>query len=89
MNPKNWPNRKKWATTGIITLYVFLSPFASSILAPAVTQVAVEFQETNITILSLLVSVFVLAFAVGPLIAGPASELLGRYLPSDFYKILI
>ena len=88
MNPKNWPNRKKWATTGIITLYVFLSPFASSILAPAVTQVAIEFQETNVTILSLLVSVFVLAFAVGPVIAGPASELLGRYLPFIFFSLI-
>lgn len=32
MNPKNWPKRKKWATTFIVALYVFLSPFASSIL---------------------------------------------------------
>ena len=44
---------------------------------------SVEFDETNITVLSLLVSVFVLAFAVGPVIAGPASELLGRYITSQ------
>jgi len=72
-----------------MSLYVFLSPFASSILvfsssvlltaqAPAVEQVAVDFHETNTTILSLLVSIFVLAFAIGPLVAAPASELFGR-----------
>lgn len=32
MNPKNWPPRKKWATTLIMAMYAFLAPFASSIL---------------------------------------------------------
>ena len=32
LNPKNWPNRKKWIATLIMALYAFLAPFASSIL---------------------------------------------------------
>src|SRR5271155_3732174 len=91
MNPKNWPNRKKWTATVIMAVYAFLAPFASSILvslslsnpahyqAPAIGQISEEFDETNITILALLVSIFVLAFAIGPLIAGPASEIAGRF----------
>jgi hypothetical protein len=34
LNPKNWPRKKKWRTTVIMSLYAFLSPFASSILVP-------------------------------------------------------
>ena len=48
--------------------------------APAIGQISREFGETNVTVLGLLVSIFVLAFAISPLVAGPASELFGRYL---------
>jgi MFS family permease len=71
-------------------LYAFLSPFVSSTLVfyplvlltaqtPAIPQIKRDFNESNVTILSLLVSVYLLGFAVGPLIAAPTSELLGRY----------
>jgi len=59
--------------SGIITL-----SNSANLKAPAIGQVGEDFGETNVTILALLVSVFVLAFAIGPLVAAPASEILGR-----------
>lgn len=47
-------------------------------IAPASGQLAEEFGITNEVIIALTTSVFVLAYAVGPLFLGPLSEIYGR-----------
>jgi multidrug resistance protein len=47
-------------------------------VAPALTSIASEFNITNEVELSLTLSIFVLAYAVGPLFLGPLSEMYGR-----------
>ena len=56
LNPKNWPNRKKWIATGIVTVYTFLSPFASSILVsqPVIDANRSRRQESNKLVKSLV-----------------------------------
>ena len=47
-------------------------------MAPALTSIAKEFNITNEVESQLVLSVFVLAYAVGPLFLGPLSEIYGR-----------
>jgi multidrug resistance protein len=49
-------------------------------VAPALTSIASEFNITNEVELSLTLSIFVLAYAVGPLFLGPLSEMYGRVI---------
>ncbi|KAG1831984.1 MFS polyamine transporter [Suillus subalutaceus] len=77
-NPKNWSYRRKWAATIIISSFTFISPVSSSMIAPATGQVASSFGIDNDVILALTTSVFVLAYAMGPLVLGPLSEIYGR-----------
>ncbi|KAJ7278789.1 major facilitator superfamily domain-containing protein [Mycena rebaudengoi] len=47
-------------------------------IAPASTQVAGQFGITNDVTIALVTSIFILAYAVGPLFLGPLSEIFGR-----------
>ncbi len=49
-------------------------------VAPALTSIAREFNITNDVELSMTLSIFVLAYAIGPLFLGPLSELYGRVI---------
>ncbi|KAI0338723.1 MFS polyamine transporter [Trametopsis cervina] len=77
-NPKNWTFKRKWAATAIISAFTFISPVSSSMVAPAASQVAGDFGITSEVIIALTTSVFVLAYAFGPLFLGPLSEIYGR-----------
>lgn len=77
-NPRNFPRPKKWKITMIVSLYTFVSPFGSSIAAPAAQGYIRDFGITNSTIASMSVSIFLLGFAVGPLFFAPLSEMYGR-----------
>ncbi|KAK3674342.1 hypothetical protein LTR78_005811 [Recurvomyces mirabilis] len=78
-NPKNWIKKKKWLATITVSLFTFISPVSSSMVAPCLPQLAREFNlPEGSTQGELAMSVFILAFAVGPLILGPMAELFGR-----------
>ncbi|THH18799.1 hypothetical protein EW146_g2225 [Bondarzewia mesenterica] len=77
-NPKNWTYKKKWMAVLIVSCFTFISPISSSMIAPASQQVAAEFGITNTVEIAMTTSVFVLAYAFGPLLLGPLSELFGR-----------
>lgn len=79
-NPKGWPNKKKWAATMVTASFTFISPLASSMIAPALPQMAAEFGTSNGIETQMMLSIFVLAYAVGPMFLGPLSELYGRVL---------
>lgn len=63
-NPQNFAASKKWALLGLISAFTFLSPLASSMFAPAVVYMAADFHETNETILSFSVSIFLVGYTV-------------------------
>lgn len=73
-----------FATPGVVALtissYTFLSPLASSMIAPALPLISSEFNVTSSVQQSIMLSVFVLAYAFGPLFLGPLSEMFGRKL---------
>ncbi|OQO03222.1 hypothetical protein B0A48_11478 [Cryoendolithus antarcticus] len=79
MNPKNWTRKMKWAATITVSLFTFISPVSSSMIAPALQDIARDFGlNPESGQVPLAMSVFILAFAVGPLFIGPMSELYGR-----------
>lgn len=56
------------------------SPLESSIIVPGVPLLAETFNESRKPVISLVVSIFVLGFAFGPILMSPLSELYGRRL---------
>src|ERR1700692_3528200 len=57
-------------------------------VAPALTAIAREFNITNKVEQSLTLSIFILAFAIGPLFLGPLSEMYGRVIVLQTSNIL-
>lgn len=76
--PLNFAPSRKWLITGLLSAVTFMTPFASSILAPALSALEKDFNETSITKGAMPVSIFLLGYAVGPLFLSPLSEIYGR-----------
>ena len=60
-----------------VSAMCFLSPLASTLVAPVAPAIAEEFGVTDASVVALMVSIFVLGYAIGPLLASPLSELYG------------
>jgi len=76
--PLNFPNRKKWLIVGLVSAITFITPFASSILAPGITGLNEEFHNTNEIVGAMTVSIYLLGYVIGPLFLAPLSEIYGR-----------
>lgn len=79
-SPKNWVYSRKWAATIIVSCFTFISPVSSSMVAPALPAMARSLNITSEIEESLILSIFVLAYAIGPLFLGPMSEIYGRVI---------
>jgi MFS transporter, DHA1 family, multidrug resistance protein len=67
LNPLNWTVRKRvWATI-LLSLSTFVVTFASSVFSSALRVVAKEFNISN-EVATLGTSLFVVGFALGPLV---------------------
>lgn len=88
VNPMNYSNFKKWGITLLVALATLAVAFVSSAYSGGVAEILIEFRQTQI-IGILGVSLFVIGFALGPLIWAPMSELFGRqYLFFGTYMCL-
>lgn len=76
--PLNFTNNRRWFLLGLLSSITFISPLASSMFAPGVQFASDEFGNHSAILSSFCVTVFVLGFAVGPLILSPLSEIYGR-----------
>ncbi|KAM5348335.1 hypothetical protein ACJ41O_008159 [Fusarium nematophilum] len=79
-HPLNFARSRKWFITGLLSAITFMTPFASSILAPAISYVAETYHEDDLTQAAMPVSIFLLGYAVGPLFLSPLSEIYGRHI---------
>ncbi|KAJ7033665.1 major facilitator superfamily domain-containing protein [Mycena alexandri] len=77
-HPRNWTTSKKWCSAAIVSLYMFVSPLSSSIMAPGLSEIRARYGIESQTVLSMTLSIFLLSFGIGPLILGPLSEMYGR-----------
>lgn len=63
-NPQNFPPRLKWTILGGISVMTIISPLASNMFAPSVSYMAEDLDETNETLVTFSVTIYVLAYAV-------------------------
>jgi hypothetical protein len=77
-NPKNWATKRKWAVTVLISTFNLISPVASTMAAPALTLLGADLHMQSEVEVKMALSIFVLAYAIGPLFFGPLSEVYGR-----------
>ncbi|PNS19847.1 hypothetical protein CAC42_7814 [Sphaceloma murrayae] len=78
-NPQNWTATRKWTITGVVAIATLAVAFVSSAYSGGTRQILQEFQVSQeVGILG--VSLFVLGFAIGPLLWAPLSELFGRQI---------
>lgn len=77
-DPKNWSNKRKWAAVLVVSSFTFISPVSSSMVAPALPDMDRDLGITNSVTSQMLLSIFILAYAIGPLFLGPLSEVYGR-----------
>jgi multidrug resistance protein len=76
--PTNWPKTFRWIMITLVSSVTFVAGLSSSIFAPGVPALMEEFHTTNSILGTLVVTIFVLGLATGPLVFGPLSELYGR-----------
>lgn len=76
-NPMNFSQLKKWSITLLVAFATLAVSYASSAYTGSITQILAEFKSSE-TVTTLGVSLFVLGFAIGPLLWAPLSELYGR-----------
>ena len=67
-NPMNWGRTKKWIVTVMLGLMTFCVTFASSVFSNATVPTAKEY-GVSIEVTTLGTSLFVLGFAIGPLVS--------------------
>lgn len=93
-NPQNWESKNKWSIIFLVSAITFNQYIAryqkklliltcsramsSTIFAPGVPQAMSEFGSSSQTCATLLISIYVIGLAVGPLFLMPLSELYGR-----------
>ncbi|KAF6839217.1 polyamine transporter 3 [Colletotrichum plurivorum] len=65
-NPMNWPESRKWVNLALI-------PLGSSMFAPGVANILVEFNNSSSLVATFVVSIYFLGFAFGPLVVAPLS----------------
>jgi MFS family permease len=64
-------------------MFAFIAPIASTMVAPAPDTIAYDFDVESDIEKFLVMSFFLLAFAIGPFVWGPMSEVFGRALVMD------
>jgi hypothetical protein len=76
--PLNWSTSAKCLNLGLVSIFRFLTPLASSMVAPVTGLILKDFDTSNEMIGSFIVSIYVLGYALGPLVLCPYSEMYGR-----------
>ncbi|KAK8061900.1 hypothetical protein PG994_008266, partial [Apiospora phragmitis] len=79
-NPRNWSDGTKMVHVATVSIFVLIANLASTMFAPGVADLALEFHVTDTIVVLMTVSIYVLGFALGPLILAPLSELYGRLI---------
>ncbi|GJP90786.1 Fungal specific transcription factor domain family protein [Aspergillus niger] len=87
-NPMNWSFWYRWCHIGVISLLTFVTSLGSSMLAPAVPDVMRSLGSDNAELESFVVSIYVIGYALGPLIAAPMSEIYGRSIVYNVSNVL-
>lgn len=77
-NPLNWTLPRKWTATILVSCFTFMSPFASTMVTPALDDIGTQFNVASGFSRVLMMSIFLLRYAQGPFVLAPLSEVYGR-----------
>jgi MFS family permease len=76
--PFNFSRWHKWIWVWLLSAITLLSPFATSILSPAINILDADFGNNDATLGSMTVTIYLFGYVVGPVFIGPLSEIYGR-----------
>lgn len=77
-NPHNWPAARKYVNTILLSALTFNTLMSSTMVAPALSQIRLDLKIVSDTQTQLVLSIFVLSYAVGYFVWAPLSEVYGR-----------
>lgn len=78
-NPMLWSQLKKWTITAMVATSTLAIALCSSAYSGTVNQLVMDLKMSE-EVATLGVSLFVLGFAIGPLLWAPLSEMFGRQI---------
>ncbi|RMZ80542.1 hypothetical protein DV737_g2958, partial [Chaetothyriales sp. CBS 132003] len=87
-NPKNWPFALRWQITAVSSAFTFIAPVSTSMTAPALYVISQDLNIHASFARSMTLSIFVLAYAFGPFIIGPLSEMYGRRSVLQLFNLM-
>ncbi|KAJ6446648.1 multidrug resistance protein [Purpureocillium lavendulum] len=87
-NPMNWTWQKKWTTTILVSCFTFISPFSSTMVAPALDDIGRDLNITPGFSQALVMSIFLLGYAQGPFVLAPLSEVFGRVVVLQYANLV-
>ncbi|XWW97677.1 hypothetical protein V2A60_005663 [Cordyceps javanica] len=76
-HPYNWKQPQKWAITILLSFGGLVTLMSGAMLAPALQDIAHDF-NTDEKNAQIFLSIYVLAFAFGPMVLAPCTEVFGR-----------
>ncbi|KAK8051873.1 major facilitator superfamily domain-containing protein [Apiospora rasikravindrae] len=79
-HPQNFSRSRQYWIIILLALVTFMTPLASSILAPGIKYYSAEFDNPSTTLGAMPVSIYLLGYAIGPLFLSPLSEIYGRFI---------
>ncbi|KAK9858706.1 MFS general substrate transporter [Penicillium brevicompactum] len=86
-NPMLFKNSSKWAITSLVSMGTFVVALVSSAYSGSTVEI-IEYFQISEELALVGISVFVVGFAVGPLVWAPLSEIYGRrvvFILSSFF----
>ncbi|KAF9875581.1 hypothetical protein CkaCkLH20_06962 [Colletotrichum karsti] len=87
-NPLNWSARLRYGHVVIVSLLSLVVNLAATMMAPGMEYVVRDIHITSQTIGTLSVTIYLLGFALGPLIISSASEMHGRLIVYHVCNVL-
>ncbi|EAU34772.1 predicted protein [Aspergillus terreus NIH2624] len=77
-NPMNWSRWRKGLTILALCGLRLVTPFATSMMAPAIVEIKKDLNFQSDEAASFSISAYVIGFGVGPIFLAPMSEIYGR-----------
>ncbi|KAK5940089.1 hypothetical protein PMZ80_007507 [Knufia obscura] len=78
INPHNWPAARKYTVTILLSALSFNTLMSSTMVAPALSRISKDLKISTDAETQLVLSIYVLAYAVGYFFWVPLSEVYGR-----------
>ncbi|KAJ5223245.1 hypothetical protein N7468_007787 [Penicillium chermesinum] len=76
-NPRNWPKARKWYITCFVSLLNVVTTWCAGGISSGATGIQHEFGVSG-EVTTLCLSLYVLGYAIGPVLLAPLSEYFGR-----------